>query len=51
MGTNIIEHASEMELYIILPTFEMFLQWNQTFLIMKSADEMTQVHSPSQRLI
>ncbi len=30
-----IKHASEMELYMILPTLENVLYWNQTVLIMK----------------
>ncbi len=30
LGANKIEHASEMELYNILPTLEQFLRWNQS---------------------
>ncbi len=35
MGTNTIEHVSQMELYIILSTLEKFENWNQTVLITK----------------
>ncbi len=30
LGTNTIEHVSEMELYTILSTLEMFESWNRT---------------------
>ncbi len=35
LGANMIDHASEVELYIILPTLEMFLHCNRTVLIKK----------------
>ncbi len=35
LGTNMIEHVSEMELYIILSTLERFEHWNRTVLIIK----------------
>ncbi len=35
LGTNMTEHKSEMELYIILATLENFECWNQTILITK----------------
>ncbi len=35
LGANTIGHISEMELYIILSTLQMFECWNWTVLIMK----------------
>ncbi len=35
LGANMIEHVSEMQLYIILSTLEMFESWNQTVLTKK----------------
>ncbi len=34
-GTNMIKHASEMELYIILSTLKKFERWNWIVLITK----------------
>ncbi len=33
LGTNMIEHVSEIELYNILSTLEKFESWNKTVLI------------------
>ncbi len=35
LGANIIKHASEMGLHIILATLEKFECWNQTLLVTK----------------
>ncbi len=40
LGTNVIEHVSEMELYNISSTLEKFECWNQSFNYEISADEM-----------
>ncbi len=45
LGVNMVEHASEVELYIILATLGKFVCWNQSFNPTISAGQMTQVQS------